>query len=83
MLFLVQQDAGRINPVILTAAIALIKLLRIIRNANANANDSHVDLRIHNGIDELNTRGGVTMSTVLTGVETGIISDVFKGEFNV
>lgn len=58
-------------------------MLRIILIANANANDSHVDLRIHNGIDELNTRGGVTMSTVLTGVETGIISDVFSGELNV
>jgi len=51
MLFLVQQDAGRINPVILTAAIALIKLLRIIRNANANANDSHVDYHITLGVD--------------------------------
>ena len=58
-------------------------MLRIILIVNANANDSHVDYHIHNGIGELKTRGGVTMSTVLTGVETGIISDVFSGELNV
>ena len=58
-------------------------MLRIILNVNANANDSHVDYHIPNGIGEHNTRGGVTMSTVLTGVETGIISDVFSGELNV
>ena len=33
-------------------------MLRIIRVANANANDSHIDSHMHNGIDRHDFLGG-------------------------
>ncbi len=33
-------------------------MLRIIRSVNANANDSHIDSHMHNGIDRHDFLGG-------------------------
>ena len=50
------------------------KLACIIRNTNANANDSHVDYRIHYGVGGYNIWGNDGLSAVLTGRGTGIIA---------
>lgn len=55
---------------------------RIIRNVNANANDSHVDYHMHFGIDDDDYRGNEPVSEVLTVAVTGIIRVRLRGLIN-
>lgn len=50
----------------------------IIRIVNANANDSHVDLRMSYGVVIHNIRGSETKSVVLNCEGNGIIQKLLK-----
>ena len=57
-------------------------MLAIILIVNANANDSHVDYRIHFGVDDYNDWGNKHLTAVLTVGGTGIIRVRLRGIIN-